>query len=163
MLSSQSNISITFLSQHLQDPRPELTCLTTQLISKQHRWYRTMLLKLLLALTALTIAVQGMAVLPSITSTSPHSPHKRTHLDHDPTLHIPNPDNRRNTYTTEEMKKFLQGHLDALRMCQTVLDEALKTAKQKEESNFDKILKHYFAAEDRQTVISQYSPSPNIC
>lgn len=117
-----------------------------------------MLLKLLLALMALVTTINALAVVPNINSPSIQSLHKRTRLDHDSDLHIPNPNHERNTYTTEEMKHFLQGHIDALCMCQTVLDEALKTAEQKEESNFDKILKHYFAAEDRQTVISQSIP-----
>lgn len=114
-----------------------------------------MLLQLILMLIAM--AANALVVPPKITSAYLESLTKRgMALPHDTALHVPQINNRRNTkYGVKQMDQFLQGHIDAVKMCVTVADQAMNTDNQ-QGSQFDKVFRKYFAAEDRQLVIGQF-------
>lgn len=122
-----------------------------------------MLSKLFVVWMAMAMVATALVVTPNITSRSARSLHKRTPLPHKFGAHTPNTMRefkgvQENTYTTQQMEQFQQGHNDALMMCNIVIQEANANPPDR----FDRIFREYFEFSDRQLVIGQHTVTATL-
>lgn len=108
-----------------------------------------MLLQLILTLTVM--AVHALTVPLQNTSMANQLLYERTHVINPLNLNMPHTD-KDNTYTTQQMEQFYQGHVDTLRMCSDVVQEAADNP-----TRFDRIFREYFDPADRDLVIRKFS------
>ena len=114
-----------------------------------------MLTKLLLVWMAMVMLANSLAMPPNTTSSCTRSPHKRTPLPHDYGIYTPNTQGTNqetrmpeNTYTAQQMDQFQQGHMEALELCQNVIEASTCQA-----DRFNRIFGEYFPATDRELVL----------
>ena len=121
-----------------------------------------MLTKLISAFMAMAMVATALMVPPNMTSRSTRFLHKRTPLPHNYGVYTPTTlrtnketGESENTYTTQQMDQFQQGHMEVLMICRTVIE-----ASTREVDRFNRIFGEYFPAADRQLVLG-FSPLPH--
>lgn len=114
-----------------------------------------MLTRLFLVWMAMVMLANALAMPPNTTSSCSRSLNKRTPLPYDYGVHTPNTmrtnqETRKpeNTYTAQQMDQFQQGHMEALMLCQNVIDASICQT-----DRFNRIFGEYFPATDLELII----------
>lgn len=114
-----------------------------------------MLTRLIFVFAAVAMVATPLVVPPNMTPRFTRFLYKRTPLPHNygvytlTTLRTNKETGKsENTYTTQQMDQFQQGHMDVLMMCRTVIE-----ASTREVDRFNKTFGEYFPPDDRQLVL----------